>query len=377
MSNAGLQFGVLGPLQASADGVPVPLGAPKQRAVLAMLLMNRNRAVSVDALIDAVWDQSPVPAARTSIHSYVSNLRRLLGSSSRDPNRVLASVPPGYQINVADADSDLGRFVTEKDAGAHAAARGRFEDASAHLSAALAEWRGPFLDDLREFAFVDTFATALAEVRVAVQTAHAEAEIACGRADTIIPRLEVLSTEHPYRERLWAQLITAYYIAERQSDALNAYRRLKDNLAENLGIDPGPTVRGLHERILRQEPLDNLRAAQTTAKHTVVEAIPVTGTLVSRSPRAELLGQDGQRFKLDASTRIGRLPDNDIVLDDENVSRYHAVIIDASGSFVISDLRSTNGVLLHGRRIRGSATLADGDQIRIGGHEFTFEIVAP
>ena len=124
MSNAGLQFGVLGPLQASADGVPVPLGAPKQRAVLAMLLMNRNRAVSVDALIDAVWDQSPVPAARTSIHSYVSNLRRLLGSPSRDPNRVLASVPPGYQINVADADSDLGRFVTEKDAGAHAAAGG-------------------------------------------------------------------------------------------------------------------------------------------------------------------------------------------------------------------------------------------------------------
>jgi DNA-binding SARP family transcriptional activator len=377
MSNAGPQFGVLGPLQMSAGGALVPLGAPKQRAVLAMLLMNRNRAVSVDALIDAVWDQSPVPAARTSIHSYVSNLRRLIGSASRDPNRVLASVPPGYQLNVADADCDLGRFVTEKDAGAHAAAAGRFEDASAYLAAALREWRGPFLDDLREFAFVDTFATALAEVRVAVQTAHAEAEIACGRADAIIPRLEVLSAEHPYRERLWAQLITAYYIAERQSDALNAYLRLKNNLAENLGIDPGPTVRSLHERILRQEPLDTLRGAQTTAKHSVVDISPATGTLVSRSPRAELLGQDGQRFRLDASTRIGRLPDNDIVLDDEDVSRYHAVVVDASGSFVISDLRSTNGVLLHGRRIRGSATLADGDHIRIGGHEFTFEIVAP
>ena len=377
MSKAGLQFGVLGPLQMSDGGALVPLGAPKQRAVLAMLLMNRNRAVSVDALIDAVWAESPVPAARTSIHSYVSNLRRMVGSAQRDPNRVLASVPPGYQLNVADADCDLGRFVTEKDAGAHAAASGRFEEASACLAAALAEWRGPFLDDLREFAFVDTFATALAEVRVAVQTAHAEAEIACGRAEAIIPRLEVLSAEHPYRERLWAQLITAYYMTERQSDALSAYRRLKDNLAENLGIDPGPTVRSLHERILRQEPLDISRAAQVTAKHTVVDASsPVTGTLVSRSPRAELRSEDGQRFQLDASTRIGRLPDNDIVLDDENVSRYHAVVIDASGSFVISDLRSTNGILLHGRRIRGSATLADGDQIRIGGHEFTFEIIA-
>ncbi len=256
MWNAGLQFGVLGPLQLIAGGTPVQLGAPKQRAVLAMLVMNRNRAVSVDSLIDAVWDQSPVPAARTSIHSYVSNLRRLLGSAGYDSNKVLASVPPGYQLNVADADCDLGRFVTEKNAGLHAAAAGRFEDASSFLAAALAEWRGPVLDDLREFAFVDTFATALSEVRVAVQTTLAEAEIACGRADAMIPRLEVLSAEHPYRERLWAQLITAYYVAERQSDALNAYQRLKANLAENLGIDPGPTVRSLHERILRQEPLD-------------------------------------------------------------------------------------------------------------------------
>jgi SARP family transcriptional regulator, regulator of embCAB operon len=377
MSNAGLQFGVLGPLQLRAGDAPVPLGAPKQRAVLATLLMSRNRAVSVDALIDAVWDQSPVPAARTSIHSYVSNLRRLLGSGSRDPNRVLASVAPGYQLNVADADCDIGRFVTEKNAGVHAAAAGRFEDASTYLSAALAEWRGPFLDDLREFAFVDTFATALSEVRVAVHTALAEAEIACGRADGIIPRLEVLTAEHPFRERLWAQLITAYYVTERQSDALNAYQRLKVNLAENLGIDPGPTVRSLHTRILRQESLDIHETSQTTATHAVVGLGPHTGTLAAPSAFAELRGRDGQRHRLEGSTRIGRRPDNDIVLDDDDeVSRYHAVVIDTAGSFVISDLRSTNGVQVGGRRIRGSVTLADGDHIRIGGHEFIFEIRA-
>jgi SARP family transcriptional regulator, regulator of embCAB operon len=374
MSNAGLQFGVLGPLQLRVGETVVPLGAPKQRAVLAMLLMNRNRAVSVDALIDAVWGQSPVPAARTSIHSYVSNLRRLLGSASHDPNRMLASVPPGYQLNVADADCDLGRFVTEKNAGVHAAAAGRFEDASTYLSAALAEWRGPFLDDLREFLFVDTFATALSEVRVTVQTALAEAEIACGRADAMIPRLEVLSAEHPFRERLWTQLITAYYVAERQSEALNAYRRLKTNLAENLGIDPGPTVRSLHERILRQEPLDTEHAAQTTATHSVVDLGPRTGTIASPSAIAELLGPNGQRHRLEGSTRIGRRPDNDIVLDDDEVSRYHAVVIDTGGGFVVSDLRSTNGVYVKGRRIKSSATLTDGDRIRIGGHEFSFGI---
>jgi DNA-binding SARP family transcriptional activator len=243
MGNAGLEFGVLGPLQLTAGGTLVPLGAPKQRAVLAMLVLNRNRPVSVDALIDAVWDQLPVPAARTSTHSYVSRLRGLIGAAGVDANQVLASAPPGYQLNVADADCDLGRFVTEKNAGVHAAAAGRFEDASGYLSAALAQWRGPFLDDLREFAFVDTFATALSEVRVAVQTALAEAEIACGRADAVIPRLEVLS-----------------------------------------------------------------------------------------------------------------------------------VVIDTGGSFVTSDLRWTNGVQVQGRRIRSSATLADGDHIRIGGHEFTFDI---
>jgi SARP family transcriptional regulator, regulator of embCAB operon len=374
MSDAGLQFAVLGPLQLRAGGALVPLGAPKQRAVLGMLVMNRNRAVSVDALIDAVWGESPVPAARTSIHSYVSNLRRLLGSGTRDPNQVLASVPPGYQLNVADADCDLGRFVTEKNAGVHAAAAGRFEDASTYLTAALAEWRGPFLDDLREFAFVDMFATALAEVRVAVQTAHAEAEIACGRADAIIPHLEVLSAEHPFRERLWAQLITAYYVAERQSDALDAYGRLKKNLAENLGIDPGPTVRSLHERILRQELLQTTETAQTTATRSVAAPGLHTGTLAGPSAIAELRADDGQRYRLESSNRIGRRPDNDIVLDDDDVSRYHAVVIGTGSEFVISDLRSTNGVEVAGRRIRGSVTLADGDRIRIGTYQFTFEI---
>jgi SARP family transcriptional regulator, regulator of embCAB operon len=376
MPNTGHGFGVLGPLQLSAGGTVVPLGAPKQRAVLAMLVMNRNRPVSVDALINAVWDQRPVPAARTSIHSYVSNLRRLLAGAGYDPNKALASVSPGYQLSIDDADCDLGRFMTEKNAGVHAAAAGRFEDASGYLSAALAEWRGPVLDDLREFAFVDTFATALSEVKVVTQTALAEAEIACGRADAMIVRLEVLAAEHPFREKLWAQLITAYYVTERQSDALNAYLRLKANLAENLGIDPGPTVRALHERILRQEPLDARKTAQTTAKHTVTDLSPHTATLAGPSAAAELRAKDGRRYRLQASTRIGRRPDNDIVLDDDDVSRYHAVIIDTGSSFVISDLRSTNGVEVQRRRIRPSATLADGDHIRIGPHEFTFEICA-
>src|SRR5271156_2258010 len=106
--NIGLGFGVLGPLVMTADGARMPLGAPKQRAVLAMLVINRNRPVSVDSLTNAVWGLDPVPAARTSIQSYVSNLRRLLRTAGVDPYGVLASAPPGYRLSVADMQCDLG-----------------------------------------------------------------------------------------------------------------------------------------------------------------------------------------------------------------------------------------------------------------------------
>ncbi len=377
MRNPGLGFGVLGPLVMTANGARVALGAPKQRAVLAMLLINRNRPVSVDSLIDAVWDGDPVPAARTSIQSYVSTLRGLIRSAGGNPYTVLASAPPGYQLSVADADCDLGRFLTEKTAGVRAAAAGRFEEASSRLSAALGEWRGPVLDDLRDFAFVDVFATTLLEDKVAAHTARAEAEIACGRPGAVIGELEALTAEHPYHEPLWAQLITAYYVTERQSDALRAYRRLKTALAEGLGIDPGPTVSALHQSILRQEPLGAKRpkrAALTTHKQSIAASEPAAA-VASEPVVARLRDKAGHQYQLDgATTRIGRLDDNDIVLDDTEVSRHHAVIIDTGTGFMITDLRSTNGVEVQRRRIHPSATLAAGDHIRIGSHEFIFEI---
>jgi DNA-binding SARP family transcriptional activator len=374
MANGALRFGVLGSLQMSADGTEVPLGAAKQRAVLALLLINRNRPVAIDSLIDAAWRQDPPPEARASLHTYVSNIRRLLTNVGVDPAAVLVSARPGYRLNVPDATCDIGRFTIEHTAGMRAAAAGRFEQASSHLSAALSEWRGPVLEDLRDFQFVDAFAAALAENKLVAQTARAEAEIACGRTHSIVSELEALASEHPYREPLWAQLITAYYLPERQYDALEAYRRLKATLTDDLGLDPGPTLRDLQERILRQEPLDVSRVARATAKRAV--ATLERRTKVSQqSVVAHLRDADGRRHPLrGAATRIGRLPDNDIVLDDAMVSRYHAMIVDTGTSFVVTDLRSANGVELADSRIRGSAILADGDRIRISDHEFTFEI---
>jgi DNA-binding SARP family transcriptional activator len=363
-------FGVLGPLQVTVDGAPVPLGTPKQRAVMAVLVMNRNRPVGTDSLITAAWEQWPPSEARASLHSYISNLRRLLGES----RAVLENAPPGYRLMVGDDACDIGRFVLEKNAGVQAAAAGQFEQASEHLTTALAEWRGPVLEDLRDFQFVEAFATALTEDKVVAHTARAEAEIACGRGYAVIGELESLTAEHPYREPLWAQLITAYYLADRQSEALDAFQRLKTTLADDLGIDPGPTVRALHERILRQEPLDVKKAAKTTAVHTSFK-IDLRTSVNASSVLGSLRSANGRDYPLlAAATRIGRLDDNDIVLDDANVSRHHAVIIDTGTSFVITDLRSANGVDVRGERVRGTATLSDGDRIRICDHEFTFEM---
>ena len=377
MAEKGAEFGVLGPLQIRVDGESVALGTPKQRAVLAMLVINRNRPVATEALIEAAWEQFPPPDPRASLHSYVSNLRKLLAGIGVDSRTALASAPPGYRLTVPESDCDIGRFALGKTAGVQAAATGKFEQASQYLSAALAEWRGPVLEDLRDFQFVDAFATALVEDKMLAHTALAEAEIACGRSYAVIGELESLTAEHPYREPLWAQLITAYYLAERQSDALDAYRRLKTTLAEDLGIDPGPTVQALYERVLRQEPLDVKRVARTTAIHTA-SSLDQRTAISGASSVALLRDASGHEYPLvAAATRIGRLPDNDIVLDDPNVSRHHAVIIDTGTSFVVSDLRSANGVDVRGERIRASVALADGDHIRICDHEFIFEMHGP
>jgi SARP family transcriptional regulator, regulator of embCAB operon len=370
-----VQFGVLGPLQMSIGGALVPLGTPKQRAVLAVLIVNANRPVDIDVLIGAAWNQRPPTGARATLHAYISNLRRLMSSAGID-RALLSSAPPGYRLAIGQDQYDLGRFRVQKDAGLHAAAAAEFEQASRQMSDALAQWRGPFLADLRDFQFVETLAAAFDEEKVVAHTAHVEAEIACGRPHAVIIELETLIAEHPYREPLWAQLITACYLAERQSDALDAYLRLKTRLAEDLGIDPSPKLRELYEQVLRQEPVDVRKAAQSRAEDTIASSVAVEGNAnaICPSVAAALRGADGQRHTLAGSvTRIGRSSDNDIVLSDIKVSRHHAVITASGTALVITDLGSVNGVRVRGERIDPSAELFDGDRIRIGDQEFTLE----
>lgn len=142
MADRRLEYGLLGPLEMTVDGELMPLGTPKQRAVLAVLAMNRNSPVGVERLITAVWEGQSPSGARAGIHSYVSNIRKILNGVGVDARVVLAAAPPGYRLSVAESACDLGRFIAEKTAGVHAAASCQFEQASRHLRAALAEMAG-------------------------------------------------------------------------------------------------------------------------------------------------------------------------------------------------------------------------------------------
>ena len=376
MPQRGPVFGVLGPLLLSVDGRAVPIGTPKQRAVLASLVMNRNRPVAADSLINAVWGEDAPSEARASLHAYVSNLRRLLGTVGFDGKSMLEKVSPGYRLNIGELDVDLGRFIRARNEGVKAATAGRFDEASRHYSAALAQWRGDVLDDLRGFDFVSVFATAMADEKIATHIALAESEIACGRAKRITGELEALVADHPFREPAWEQLMIAYYVSARQSDALAAYQRLKTILADELGIDPSPPLRDLHERILRQEPMDAKPPSDTTLTRTFISLANRTAINTGEA-RAQLRAASGECYPVKGvATRIGRRSDNDIVLADQRVSRHHAVIIDTGTSFVLIDARSANGVELDDNRIRGSAPLSDGSHVRIGDSEFRFELQA-
>jgi hypothetical protein len=232
------------------------------------------------------------------------------------------------------------------------------------------------LDDLRGFDFVSVFATAMADEKIATHIALAESEIACGRAKRITGELERLVSEHPFREPAWEQLMIAYYVSARQSDALSAYQRLKTILADELGIDPSPPLRDLHERILRQEPMEATPPSDITLTRTFISLANHTAINTGEA-RAQLRAASGECYPVKGvATRIGRRSDNDVVLPDQRVSRHHAVIIDTGTSFVLIDARSANGVELDHIRIRGSAPLSDGSHVRIGESEFRFEVQA-
>ncbi|MBP2708426.1 winged helix-turn-helix domain-containing protein [Microbispora sp. RL4-1S] len=246
-----MRFRVLGTLEVRSGAHRlIRLGAAKQRALLAVLLLNVNHPVSADRLLDALWPQRPPRTAAVALRTYVSALRQVLGLADRVEPPLLSTVPGGYQMRVSAADLDLLAFEELADQGQRALGDGLPVLAAERLRRALALWRGRPFEDVPLDYRMEAELVRLEERRIAAQEMWIESQLALGHHAGVLPELGALVAEHPLRERLQAQWMLALYRSGRQAEALRAYRDLRRRLVRELGVEPGPAVRRLHQQVL-------------------------------------------------------------------------------------------------------------------------------
>lgn len=244
-----MEFRILGPFEIRAGDVVLDVGGPRQRLLLARLVVSRNHVVPVDQLIDELWLGDPPSGAREALQAQISRARKAL----RFSGGVLRSDRSGYVLDCAEGALDADRFE-----GLVARARlhspGHPEGAATLLREAEQCWRGPALAEFADYSFAQAEATRLEELRLFATEERIEAELAIGRHHVLAGELEALAGAHPLRERLWGQLMLCLYRADRQAEALRAYSTLRQTLGEELGVTPSSALRALEESILLQRP---------------------------------------------------------------------------------------------------------------------------
>ncbi|WP_193776415.1 AfsR/SARP family transcriptional regulator, partial [Streptomyces sp. E2N166] len=254
-----LRFGLLGPPVLYAADAAVPLGdaapvpapilvaSPKARALLAALLLEAGRSVSVESLEDALWGGAPPASARASLHNHVTRLRRLIGEPGR-----LRAVPSGYLLRVEEGEVDVHVFEAAASEARAAHADGDWARVVRSGSAALALWRGAPLAGLPAEVGGYAFAQRLQETRLLLTEWCYDAELSLGgaRLESLVPELSALAAEHPLREAYHRQLMLALHRTGRRAEALAVHRDLRARLSEDLGIEPGPAVRAAHVEVL-------------------------------------------------------------------------------------------------------------------------------
>lgn len=248
------RFGLLGPLQVTdTAGRPVPLGGPRARELLALLLLHPNRPLSSEYLVAALWGESPSDGAATTLRTHVGAVRRVLAAAGAEGT--LATRPGGYRLALDAADLDADVFSDLVDRGQEALGVGDPAHAAVMVGEALGLWRGEVvLGDLGPPDFADAAVARLGELRVVAEETAMAAALALGRHREVVGRLQELVAAHPFHERLCGQLVLALYRSGRQVDALAAYSETKRRLGDELGIDPGPELQALETAVLRQDP---------------------------------------------------------------------------------------------------------------------------
>ena len=251
-----LAYRILGPLEVVSPSGPIRLGGPRQRSVLAILLLDANRVVSIDRLADELYGEAPPVSAVTQIHRQISELRALL-EPDRAPGAagaVIETRPPGYRILVAPDEFDLTIFERRAEAADSALAAEGAESAIRLYRDALALWRAEPLADLAFESFARPAIERLNELRLAVTERCLDAELELGGGAELVPELERLVAEHPLNERLRGRLMVALYRAGRQPEALEVFRAARTVLVEAFGLEPTPALKELEACVLRQDP---------------------------------------------------------------------------------------------------------------------------
>jgi DNA-binding SARP family transcriptional activator len=238
---------LLGPFEVARGAAPIPLGPMRQRALLARLLLDANRTVAVDRLVDDLWGEDAPATAVKMIHIYVSRLRKVL------PPGMVVTRGRGYALQISPAAVDLARFERLYEQGRAELAAGSATQAARRLREALGLWRGAALVEFAEpFAGIES--ARLEELRLMCLEERIDADLKLGRHGSLVAELEALIARHPLRERLRRQHMMALYRSGRQAEALAGYRQLRQTLATELGIEPSPALRRLELRILQQDP---------------------------------------------------------------------------------------------------------------------------
>ncbi|MEV5718754.1 BTAD domain-containing putative transcriptional regulator [Amycolatopsis mediterranei] len=245
------EFRVLGPFEVLVHGRPLDLGGPRIRTLLALLIANAGRVISVDTMADALWDVDATPGTPRTVRTYMSRLRRSLAPVGSD---LIETRAAGYVLRLEPALLDAREFERLVTAGRTALAAADPVTAADRLSRALALWRGDAYEDFSGTAALLAETRRLRALRLGALEDRIDADLATGAGEALIGELTALSDRHPGHERLWGQLMTALYRAGRQADALDTFARARVVLVDRFGLDPTPRLTGLHRRILDNDP---------------------------------------------------------------------------------------------------------------------------
>jgi DNA-binding NarL/FixJ family response regulator/DNA-binding SARP family transcriptional activator len=344
-----VEYRILGPLDVVDEGELVPLGRPKERLVLAILLLHANEFVSRERLIDEVWGESPPATARKAVNVYVSQLRKSLACNGEDP---ITTGDGGYRLGVDDDGLDVAHLQQLLVAARERAAVGDLETAAELLREAVALWRGPTLAGLLLESHGRDEVAQLDELRLTAHMDRIDCDLALARHEEVLSELHVLVGEHPLRERLRGQLMLALYRADRQAEALEAYQQARELLVEELGIEPSPALQRLQKGILIQDPAlelpTGIAAPNGSARRPKDAPSPTTRLVLAED---HYLLREGMRRLLETN------PDLEVAAVCEDFDSLLAAVEAERPDVVVTDIRMPPGNLDEG--IRASDRLRD------------------